>query len=62
MSGSCPPPCSAFSFTAVDSKRVVMYGGTTRSCCEANSDVYIATLTKTSVVITNVLITAWNRL
>lgn len=50
VTGTCPPPCSAFSFTPLDGNRAVMYGGTIDSSSEPTSNVYIASLSKETVV------------
>ena len=44
ISGTRPPPCSAFSFTMVDDYRVVLFGGNQGP--KETNDVYILDLTR----------------
>ena len=43
MTGTTPPPLEGFSFTKVDRRRAVVYGGTTRGI-QALGDAYVLEL------------------
>ena len=55
--GERPPPCSDFTFTAVDDRRAVMFGGRNGEKGEMN-DVYIIDLS-TMVKCVCVCVSAW---
>ena len=49
ITGDIPPPCSAFTFTSIGQNQAVLFGGH-QGTGGRSSDVYIAQLTKDSVV------------
>ena len=50
VTGDCPPPCHSFTLTMISQTKAVLFGGLEAQTNKCMKDVYVAELTKETVV------------